>query len=330
MYYSGKPIIHDDFYIFKNAILSDIETSDCNDTINGICTKVNNVNDCIDICKSGNCKNGYFISEKDGGICVPLISTEQEFYYRLRNKNIYKELLDKDTFVFSTIKDKYPPEDTNILYYNDNFTLQNLKTNLFMSINDDGNVTQQPFFSDISNLSLQFIESKGNNVFSGNYTKIKNGDYVIINIPQTAMVLRKDPDTDKLVWKLRASFSNIPANIFQIYAIDKNLNDILTYDDNFYFKHQGSLVFFNSETNSLDIINLSLKNALEKSNIIFKLKPKIQMYSYQGEKCEKTSSKNNIFRSPNCWEEKKNKNNNLFVKIILSILLLSIIIFCCF
>jgi hypothetical protein len=332
MYYSGKPIIHNDFYIFKNAIITDIQTSDCNDTVNGFCTRVKNVEQCIDMCKSGKCKNGYFISEKDGGICVPLIPTDQEFYYRLTDKNIHKELTNKNTFVFSTIQDTYPPDDTNILYYNDNFELQNLKTGDFMTINDDGNVNQYPMFSDTSKLSLQFIESKTNNVFTGNYKKIKNGDHVIINIPNTAMVLRKDPDSDRLIWKLRASFSNVPANVFEIYAINKNNNDTLTYDDDFYFKHQGSLVHFNSETKSMDIINLSLHNALEKSNIIFKLKPRIQMYTFDGQKCKKTSSKNgNIFRSPNCWGlNKKYTYINPQIKIIILILILISIIICCF
>ena len=79
MSYNGNPTIKKDFYIFKDAIIDNIEISDCNDTVNGICKSTNNVDDCINICKNSNCKNGYFISEKKGGICVPLLDTDEEF-----------------------------------------------------------------------------------------------------------------------------------------------------------------------------------------------------------------------------------------------------------
>ena len=327
MSYNGNPTIKKDFYIFKDAIIDNIEISDCNDTINGICKKTDDIDECINICKNSNCKNGYFISEKKGGICVPLIKSQDEFYYRLRSKDIYPELKDKTTYVFSNTTDKYPPEDTNILYYNDNIVIQNLDTSLFLTINDDGSVTQQPNFSKDASLNVQFIQSSSNNIFSGNYTKIRNGDNIIINIPQTAMVLRKDLDTNMVVWKLRASFSNIPANTFQIFAINKKLGDILTYDDKFYFKYQGSLIIFDDTLKNLTISNLSLDNALEKSNFIFKIKPKIQLYTIKNGICLNSSSNNiNVFRSPNCWGKTKKTINNTNLYILIFILLILCII----
>ena len=329
MSYNGNPTIKKDFYIFKDAIIDNIEISDCNDTVNGICKSTNNVDDCINICKNSNCKNGYFISEKKGGICVPLLDTDEEFYYRLRNKDIYPQLKDKTTYVFSNTKDKYPPQDTNILYYNDNIVIQNLNSALFLSINDDGNVTQQPNFSKDTSINIQFIRSSSNNIFSGNYTKIRNGDNIIINIPQTAMVLRKDLDTDMVVWKLRASFSNIPANTFQIFALNKKLGDILTYDDKFYFKYQGSIIIFDDTLKNLIISNLSLDNALEKSNFIFKINPKIQLYTLKNGICSKSSSNNiNVFRSPNCWgntDNNKNNPTNLYILIFVLIILCTLV-----
>jgi hypothetical protein len=328
MSYNGNPKVEKDFYIFKDAIINNIELSDCNDTVNGICIKTDTVQDCINICKNNNCKNGYFISEKKGGLCIPLIKTEEEFYYRIRNKDIYPELKDKTTYVFSNIKDKYPPEDTNILYYNDNVVIKNLNSNLFLSINDDGSITQQPNFSKEAMLNVQFIQSRNNNIFSGNYIKVKNGDDIIINIPQTAMVLRKDLDTDMVVWKLRASFSNIPANTFQIFALNKSLGDILTYDDNFYFKYQGNIIVFDDTLKNFKVSNLSLTNALQKSNFIFKLIPKIQFYSLKNGTCDKSSSnESTVYRNVNCWGKAEKKNDNINLYILAMVLLLMLFFF---
>lgn len=305
MYNIPKPTRYDNFYVFDNSTISNIHIADCNDTINGICETTNNVEECIEKCKNGNCSYGYFISPN---VCVPLNKTSSSIYYRLRNKDIYPELEDKESIVFSS--DSFPPND-NILYYRDNFVLENGKYKI--GLDDNGNINQYISFRTDISINLTFLPVK--NVID-DYVPIYDGADVVINIPNTGLVLKKDIDSS-IMWSLRASQFNSPSTVFQIFKKNKE-SKYITYDDDIYFTYQGLLVLMNTDNLSLELKNISLENAIANNlNIYFKIKPKVVLYDCKNGCIEtKSDTIKGFYRYPSCWNNCENNKLNLgFVSI---------------
>src|SRR3990167_5001108 len=129
-YKFSKPKKVNDWYIFPDTVLANINLSGCENTVNGVCHNTKNVEECIDICqKSGKCRFGYFIQTPDANFCAPLLHHEVGSvapYYRLRNKDIYPGTKNTRSFVFSDGK-KYPflPDMPNALFYADYFSVKN-------------------------------------------------------------------------------------------------------------------------------------------------------------------------------------------------------------
>ena len=123
MYNIAKPLVKEkNWMIFPNATLSQINTMDCNDAIEGECYTDKTFDQCIQSCKdSPECNFGYYISNIQGSnnICVPLrdVNIDSNPVYRLRTQNIYSEMDGTDSKVFID-KTIYPfhPEQANIFY----------------------------------------------------------------------------------------------------------------------------------------------------------------------------------------------------------------------
>ena len=61
-----KPTKYNDKWVlFKDTIFSNLNISDCNNAINGICYTDKNIDECIETCKEDkSCGAGYFIKSK--------------------------------------------------------------------------------------------------------------------------------------------------------------------------------------------------------------------------------------------------------------------------
>ena len=109
-------LINDKWLVFKNSVFNELDTLDCDDTIEGKCYEDKTFDQCIDVCdKSNLCAFGYYISRKNNSnLCVPIKNPSDSINisYRLRNQNIYPEL---DDTVVKTFLDKkvyqFPPAD---------------------------------------------------------------------------------------------------------------------------------------------------------------------------------------------------------------------------
>lgn len=334
-FYNKKPYIHNKTWnVFENAIFSNLDFSDCNDTIDGICHHTKNLSDCIDLCK-GDCKSGYFIETPNKNYCVPLrehTAEQTSPYYRLRNKNIYPVLKDMKTFVFS--KYPFPPNVPNALFYSDHFSLKNILKNMFLNISDNSDV----IFTNDDSGSLQFLPNQVARNYVENYVFIKCGDEVVINIPHTALVLNENSNT--ISWSMRAATINVSSDIFQIYSPDKKIGEVLDYNDKFYFTFQSQPVLYDSELNILTITNKNIQNLFDsKANIFFELVPKIQVNYCENNECKQISLDKTIRngltatyknfpveRSPTCWGLCKKPNKLFWIYIIITIILCIVII----
>lgn len=123
-----KPKIKDGkWLVFPNSIFSSLDTSDCNDAIEGVCYTDKTFNQCVEMCSDHpDCEYGYYISNYNKNTCVPLrnLKSNSNPMYRLRSKNIYPELKNSVTKTFIN-KKKYPfpPEEANSVFFMDHFTI---------------------------------------------------------------------------------------------------------------------------------------------------------------------------------------------------------------
>lgn len=328
--------------VIPNKILSHLEFSDCDDTIDGICHSTGSLQECIDLCKNdktGTCKTGYFIKMNNRqNICAPLreYETNQSSpYYRLRDKSYYPVLKDSQTFVFSN--HDYPPRLPNALFFLDHFLIQNKNTGSYIGINQ---TTSSLEFTTTSPAHFRFLQKDIQQSDVENYVYIRNGSDIVINVPKTSFVFNKNvssvTSSENINLKMGLSFSNTDENTFQIFCLENNKNDILNYDNQFYFMSNEELVVFDSENNVLKTINSTLENALKNNeNILFKLIPKIEVYYCDDNKtCNSVSLENTktsgnlayykgkeVYRSSSCWNlcDKKKGYSDVWIYVVLLI-----------
>jgi len=307
-----------DWYIFKDAILSGIDTSDCNDTVQGFCQRADTYQECLDICKGyPQCYYGYYVETPDGdNICVPLKAREQKTYpYRLRHKSYYPILDSMKTYVFLTDKYPYPPQIPNALFYGDTF---------FASIGKNPIGLTRKGINFTSNIDMQFLPSKISRSEVENYVTIKDGDEVIVSIPKTSYVLKETKD-GVLDWQQQASLLSIPENIFIIHSKDKTS---MNYSGQFYLEYKGKTVVF--KDGSLR----TSENIEQEDAMFFSLTPKVQAYYCDGEcksvSLDKTEMKGEnaffkglpVYRNPVCWNLCSNTPKKSLPRFLLPLLLI--------
>lgn len=339
--------VYKDWNMFDDKILNYAHLNDCNDTIHGVCESTETVEECIDMCENSieqNCDRGYFISSKEGNICVPLrsyIYGETYPYYRLVNKNSYEELKNVNTTYFIRNTHPFPPYVANLMFYQDHFILRNVNTGAQIALSDDNQVE----FSNKDGMVLQFLPVESARTFLEKYIVINNEDKVVINIPTTSMILRKEGNYDDLVWSMKASIYWDPQNLFVIHSI-KNIKkgEPLNYDDKFYFTYAGQLVVYDETQKILKTINKSVKEALQDNdNILFDLSPRVEVFYCENEECKSvdlskcerigsTATYNGIKvdRNSECWElcKKENKKSkNYFLYFFIGLLFFIFFIF---
>jgi len=327
----GSPHTYKDWYIFPDTTLDNIRLDDCPSSVTGTCENTKTIEECIQICQDNQpCFAGYFIETPDQkNICVPIrkISGGPSIgpYYRLRNKNMYKELQGLKSSVFTSQIYKYPPDHGNNIFYTDKFVLTNLSAGKSIGLSDRRGVTDTLTNTPVY---IQFLPKEIFRSYITQYLIVKNGDEVIINIPNTAYILKDNPEG--ISWVLRLSSLEEPNNTFRVFSTDKNkkIGDLLNYQDILYFTSQDRQVVF--DKNSGDLITATNNNP-EASSMYFKPTPKIRVYYCESGQCKNVMLEQTdmdqekarykglpVSRSPSCWGcHKKKKYWWIVIPIIL-------------
>jgi hypothetical protein len=307
--------------IFNNTTLNNIDLSDCEETIDGVCHESDSIEECINICQNAsmkNCDMGYFIKTPKKGICVPLLHAENEQpYYRLRDQQIYPEMNGLNSKVFvNSEKHVFPPDLPNAIFYLDTFHIQNLKLNQNLGIYEstESELTEMIKFEDDGQVNIQFVPAITTKSFVENYMIVRNGDSVNINIPGSSYILRARKFTDHIDWFVGASLTMIPQNIFNIFCKTKKIGEPLSYDDVIYFTHQTHPLFVDHNKHFVISSSSLLNLENNENNIFFKLIPTVQVYYCDGKICKTvnlkdterkgfTATYNNksVSRNPVCW-----------------------------
>jgi hypothetical protein len=330
-YKFGEPFVHENWYIFPHTTLDNIKLDDCPGSVTGTCINTATVEDCAKICRDIQpCFAGYFIETPDKhNICVPIrkIAGGPSIgpYYRLRNKDIYPELKNMKSYVFT---DKtsypYPPDHSNNIFYTDRFVLTDLDTN--KSIGSDNNI-----LSDKS-IYLQFLPQEVMRSYFSQYLIVKNGDEVVINIPDTAYILANN--NESLNWVMKIVSIGGENSTLRIFTSSKNkkIGDFLDYTDNLYFMIGNQPVVFEDGL-------LKISSSGRQDPVYFKIIPKIEVYYCNKDNCstvmlEDTEMKGGksrykgiiVHRNPNCWGscDKQTKKSSL-LWIILALFIIGLI-----
>lgn len=339
-YKFSNPDVYKDWYIFPRTTLDNIKLDDCPSSVTGKCERTETVEECIKLCQDNQpCFAGYFIQTPDKeNICVPIrkIPGGPSIgpYYRLRNQNIYPELQGMKSYVFTNKNSyEYPPDHANNIFYTDRFVLTNLASQ--KSIGADQILSDKPVF-------LQFLPEEILRTYISQYLIVKNGDEVVVNIPNTAYILENDGENIKWVMKLVAIGG--PNSSLRVFSTDKNkkIGDFLNYSDTLYFTTSTQPLLYNPNLDLLKIDSANINN-VEKSNMYFKITPKIEGYYCDGGKCgkvmledtemneEKSRYKGSpVARNPNCWGSCGKSRSSLktwLIIVLVIALVIAILIF---
>ena len=233
-----KPQIYNDkWLIFSNSILEQLDTVDCNDTIDGKCDRDKTFNECVKLCNdNSNCFYGYYISNDDENICVALRDLKEKIdvnpVYKLRHKDIYPELKDYNVKTFID-KSKYdfPPLLANTIFLLDNFIIQNVETS---NILENTNSTKINFGKD-KNLIIQITPAEFTSVHfsSEKYIVLKYGEKFNFNIPSTRLNIQKNNNIFE--------WSNNTNTSFYLYPTmkGKKIGDNVHWSDTFIIKYEN-------------------------------------------------------------------------------------------
>lgn len=334
-YTFSKPYILNNWYIFPDSTLEDITINDCVNSSTGKCEKTNTLEQCLQLCqKDDNCTSGYFIETPDKeNICVPIhnVSQDYESYVKLlhniRNKNIFPILKNMKTYVFTNTEYTFPPDNLNNILYIDNVIIENIKTKKTIGLDQKDNLNimlNEPVYVRL----LPWDTGK-------NPLMVRNGDEIIIVIPNSTYVLRVADGS--LNWTTSILSNNTDDSKLRIFSTDKNkkIGDFLSYKDKIYFTHEMNPIIYDKDTDSLVIQSMNIENAISSHrNLEFKISPKVVAYYCKEKKCipiEIDTEKDvSLYRSPACWnlcEEKTRRKSKIFLYIIIVIILLILLKF---
>ena len=338
--FSFPKIYNKNWYIFKDAIFSNLETSGCIDSIDGICHNTKNVNECIKLCEDDkNCNQGYFIETPDkNNYCVPLRKYDYKEispYYKLRNKNIYPVMKNMKVNTFVKTIFPYPPNLPNVMFYGDYFFIKSVETKKFIGMNDNNNLTHKLLFTENNPVNLQFLPSIVSKNYAENYIPLRNQDEIFINVPYTSFMLNSDLNSN-ILWNVSG---NIEKNYFKINTIINFESDLLNYSQHVYFTFNNLLLTYDEKTNSLNLENINTEKASQnKKNFLFELIPQVQVNYCENNKCKKVNLQDTernginatfkgykVQRNPECWNNCEKSNfSQLYIVIIIIIIIIII------
>lgn len=332
---SFKPIEKETFpkptwRVFPDHTLVNIELADCDNAINGVCTHANTTDDCMNQCRRAtNCSKGYFIRVPDGkNICVPLSDHESRVtYHALRHQQenpVFARNHISSTVFFNTDKYPFPPTDAYTVFYQDSFVLHHADSKLNIGISDIGDVTEDVVFTPNNDpIHLQLLPGNTQYTYVQEKLPVRHGDMVVINIPGTAYVLRKDLDTPDIQWMPRASVLQVPSNTFQIVSLnpERKNGDTLSYDDQLAFLFDGQYVLLittdaaaasdtQQQPSPQPALQVSSSSVVDLQQATFTFVPKFSVYYCAGksrcmpapaDQARTALPDQTFYRDPECW-----------------------------
>lgn len=315
---------HGDWMVFDDSFITDMDLSDCDDTIEGVCYRNLSFDDCLAKCQpSAGCNWGYYIKYGSRSFCVPIRDhrrTESSPFFRLIPRDRVNFLKNADTRVFINEKTfPFSPNVSNIVFYHDLSYLQ--AENKYIGRNDKGDL-ELTSFPDLTIKPLSTL--RGFNSLQ-QYTPIRNGDFVIINIPNTPVSIQHNNGT--LRWHPNiTTYAGLKERL-QIVIPNEPMEKVLEYNQKFYLRHDDRLIHLNNGK----LVLLDTKNLQDATP--FEFLPNFFLYYCQNGKCQELPAQNGtarknirvyqnkvLHRNSNCWSQceiKNTKKNNWIIPLVI-------------
>ena len=214
---------------------------------------------------------------------------------------------------------KFPPNIPNATFYQDPFFLENVETGMSATIppKDEIDIWKIKFNDKKDYVNIQLLPVRNTMYTDQVYIPVRHTEPVIINIPGTSLVMRKDSDSDYLGWVPRLSSIEENQNTFKIHPIkSKKGIELVNYDEDVYITYQDIyIVEYVEEYNIVKVVYTTYEKAKsEGRNVTFRLRPNIQSYYCKDFECHPIELKdvkmngleasykgNNVTRNPQCW-----------------------------
>jgi hypothetical protein len=238
MYEITKAVPYKDGWLtWPKTALTNMDISDCNDTVTGTCTEGGTLGDCIENCeKSQKCNLGIFVNMKKQGktVCAPIDTSKHPYLnpvYRLRPQSIYEPIgegVEITTFI-GTRGYNFPPGWANVIFFKDILTMKKVGTNMTMSGKNTVQKNNKIKFDINSSTNIEIEhENVISSGISSKYFPILFGSKIKLRIPGTSLM--SNIDNNNVVWYPSMIGSGISLTI---NAVDKKEDDLVTYSDNF-------------------------------------------------------------------------------------------------
>jgi len=344
------PYSYKNWLIFPNSVFEDLDISDCNDTITGICES-KSFEQCLNDCEDSEiCDSGYFINI-NGGTCVPIDSGVYKYLnpvYKIKNKSIYPVLQNTEIKTFVNKKFGFPPDLANAIFHGDFFELENITTRdrLSMTSNDFLNVNDISFSKE-EGINLQIISYYDSISSVQTFIPIIYGQDVIINIPGTNLIFSQDKDIMK--WTTAVLTYPQQYNAIKLHSRTQGVNSTAFYGDEIYMTYQDIYVLtYNEIRKTIELVRGTHESTKNTHNIYFRFLPRLYVYYCDKTTCKQIELKdvepngvkarykgNIVMRNDTCWdicrnestrniflqEDKKKKGIKIYIIIILFFIL---------
>jgi hypothetical protein len=319
---------YNNWVIFHNAILDHIESSDCNNTVSGVCYRNQDVYGCIDRCK-GDCDIGIFIKLPDNrGACLPLraaIYPHMNSVYRIREQTIY-DFSGAQTSVFiNSDRIDFPVGLSNTVLNLDIVSILNPSTGLIIGnkLEEGKEITagDKIRVDKGTDSNVQLILERETALPVEQYFSITFDASFNIGIPGTILIASTDKNNN-LIWS--AVPESLPDIYFKIQSLDgeHGSGDYIPYNRDIILTYgpKSGIVYFENGSNIMKVdFNRNLDQIKNDRSIHYKFQLISKMggfYCSNKDQCSEIpldrsisdsnqayfgESKTKIYRHPDCW-----------------------------
>lgn len=307
-----KPWVYKDkWYVWPMTVFDSMNVLGCYVTLQGACTSGKTVDECIDSCVTG-CSAGYHVAFPDGKtMCAPFDGKndlDASPIQMLRRQDLYPELSNVvvTTFVNTAIH-PFPPEQANVVFYEDMLNIKVSGTDLFMS--QDGSSA----IVDDSGVTIQLTPSRRVISSLAGFNSVKYGDIVTILIANTGLEAR--PGNTHINWTHAANAPGANPIGFSVEPVDGNKTGVVTYGDKVNLVFQGySPVAVDRESKNITLHSRDVSELKDGYYTSFEFKSQMLGFYCDGRKCKSVAISDiktngpagsykgvTVARNPDCW-----------------------------
>lgn len=242
-----EPWRYKDWLIWSRTVLENMELSDCNDTIDGVCLTEKTIEECIQEC-TGDCAAGIHVQYSNGKtVCAPLNTAVHPLLnpvFRLRRQSYYN--LNPDEVVMSVFVNTkvwpFPPNLANMVFHQDTIAIVEAETGDRVVTSDALVEGGGSMFVGKGLSSIRIDEALGRANPVQRDVPLVYGDRIIFAIPGTSFIARDGSIAGtgfiweaslQMFWGTDMTFSLIPLDEGRV------IGDTVNYSDTFAIEYSG-------------------------------------------------------------------------------------------